>query len=146
MERTRDWDDVPPIKNVLHTLVKVIRQHQQPRARVFVANMLPAVLGSLLSTSVQDFNMILIAAIHSTARAMGKTFVLSLYEHMVSKKGKVIRPMNHYFMPNEQLTYYGCLIVRDLILREAGVKAYWFRDKDAERYRARLHDRTSKKT
>ena len=42
LEKIQDMDDVPPIKNGLHSICKVIRQHQHS-ARIFIANFLPQI-------------------------------------------------------------------------------------------------------
>ena len=123
LERTEEILDVPPLKNMLHSICKVIRQHKAG-ARIFVSNMLPKVGGSPLRRSAEtSFN--LLQAIRSTNRALLKVHYLSTFEQFCSK-GKIVKPTHQFFAQDGQLTQYGCLILRDCIMREVGIKSYWF--------------------
>ena len=127
LEGLCNWEDPPPIKNCLQRLVSSLRL-QQPECRVFVCNILPRVGGSPLqrSTNLEMFNFSLNQAIRSICRAEGKVFLLSVYEHFVSKRNKVLSPTYKYFAGDGQLTRLGCLTLRECIFREAGLKTYWF--------------------
>ena len=127
LERCQEYEDVPPIKNSLHTMCKTIRQHQQG-AKIFVANFLPRVTSSPISRPLGESSFILLQAVRSVNRAMGKINFMSIYEHFISKSGKVIRPTHKYFMQdNVQLTPLGCMVFRECMIHEAGLKGYWFR-------------------
>ena len=125
LEETLAYEDVPPLKNNLHTMCKTIRQHCRG-ARIFIANLLPQIQHSLLGRPRVESNFTLLQAIRNVNRALSKTHYLSVYEHFVSNKGKVIRPLHKYFQENDQLTNYGCLILRECLLCEAGLKTDWF--------------------
>ena len=132
LEVVLTFEDVPPLKNSLHMLCKVIRQHQLG-ARIFLANLLPRISSSPLSKPIVEHNYQLLQAVHSTGRAIHKVFYLSIYEHFVSsRKSRVIKPVSKYFADNDQLTYFGCLMLRECLLRKAGLKQYWFGDRSTE--------------
>ena len=126
LEAMQQWDDVPPIKNGLETMCKVIRQHQ-PTSRIFVANLLPRVGGrSPVVTPINEVNFILLQAVRSVNQALGKIHYLSIYEHFISRKGRVIRPTSDYFREDSNFTRLGCMTFRKCVLRETGLKSYWF--------------------
>ena len=127
LEAVRRWSDVPPIKNSLNTLCRNIRNHGN-NPRIFIANLLPAVNSSPLKDPLRtsNFNYTLQQAIRSVGRSMGRVFELSLHEHFISKKGRIIQPLGEYFIQSGVLTHHGCLIMRECIMRESGVKSYWF--------------------
>ena len=123
LERTEDILDVPPLKNALHSICKTIQQHKAG-AHIFISNMLPKVSGSPLRRSAESsFN--LLQAVRSTNRALLKVHYLSIFEHFCSK-GKIVKPTHRFFAQDGQLTQYGCLILRDCIMQEVGIKSYWF--------------------
>ena len=124
LESTKCWNDVPPIKNALLSLCKAIRNHSQD-PRIFVTNHLPGLSGSPVRIPVVISNYTLQQATRSVCRAMGKVFELSMYEHFMSSAGKVIKPAQKY-LGSDGLTPHGCLIFRECLLREAGLKGYWF--------------------
>ena len=124
LEKAQDYADVPPIKNGLYSICKVLRQHN-PTMRIFIANMLPQVAGSPVKKV--ESNFVLLQAVCSVNRAMEKIHFLSIHEHFILKSGSVIRPVSEFFMPdNVQLTEYGCMVFRECVLREARLKKYWF--------------------
>ena len=49
-----------------------------------------------------------------------------MYEYFVSRKGKVIQPTGSYFVDNGRLTELGCMLFREVVMRESGIKSYWF--------------------
>ena len=114
-------------KNALENLCHIIRQHRRD-ACIFVSNSLPALPCSPLRKSVQEGNFLLLQAVCSVNRAIpkGKVHYLSVFEHFVSKKGKIIWPTHQYFKENAQLMVYGCMIFRECLMREARLKTYWF--------------------
>ena len=131
LEGTQFWEDVPPIKNTLHTLCKAVR-HLGVNPRIFIANHIPLPRGSPLKApeKVKASNFIQQQAIRSVARAMGRIFEISVFEHFVSsKKNKLLSPVGTYFMDDGMLTKHGCLVLRECLLREAGLKPYWFSGK-----------------
>ena len=125
LESVRRWGDITPIKNALNTLCRNIRNHGN-NPRIFVANHLPRINGSPLRSPILASNFTLQQATRSVGRAMGRVFELSLHEHFVSKKGRVIQPVGDYFIDSGVLTHLGCLVMRECIMRESGVKNYWF--------------------
>ena len=124
LEACHTYPDVPPLKNALQGLCKVIRQHQK-EVRIFVANIMPKVSKSPVRPRV-ELNFNLLQAVRSVNRILKKIHFLSVYEHFVSKKGVILHPTHKYFQEDEQLTPLGCLIMRECLLREAGLKSYWF--------------------
>ena len=125
LEVTRGWQDVPPIKNGLHHLCKTIRNYAN-KPQIFVGNHLPRISSSPVRHPVNVSNFTQQQAIQSVARVLGKVYELSLFEHFVSRRGKAIKPWHHYFSEDGNLTTFGCLIFRECILRESGLKPYWF--------------------
>ena len=126
LERSQEFDQVPPLKNGLHTMCKIIRQHQKG-VRIFISNLLPRIHGSPVGCPLMDVNYILLQAVRSVTRAIGKTHYLSVYEHFVScKSHKIIKLTHQFFRENGQMTKFGCLILCECFLREAGLKTYWF--------------------
>ena len=70
-------------------------------------------------------------AIRSTNRVIKKVFYLSVFEHFTSsKRNRIITPTYKYFQEDQQLTRLGCLTIRECMLREAGMKQYWFTERD----------------
>ena len=130
LESTRHWGDIPLIKNTLHKICKVVR-NMGNNPRIFVANHLCSVYGkSPLHTRISWSNFILQQATRSVGRAMGRVFELSLYEHFISsRKEKVLHLAQHYFVDSERLMALGCMIFRECVLRETGLKPYWFEGK-----------------
>ena len=126
LEELQRWHDFPPLKNNIQYLCKSIR-NQQPNIRIYIGNMLPRVGGgrSPLCADVKEFNFTLQQAIRSVCRAMGKIHAISIYEHFMSRKQKPLSPIFKYFT-DDKLTELGCLVFRECLLREAGLKTYWF--------------------
>ena len=123
-EAVKDYQDVPPVKNALQAICKVIRQHRK-EARIYVGNLLPKPSPSPMDKP--DVNFVLLQAVRSVNRILRKVHYLSIREHFISKKGKVLCPVHKYFQEdNMQLTTLGCLVLRECLLREAGLKRYWF--------------------
>ena len=72
LEGLRSWSDVPPIKNALHTLCKMIRMYGNNGLRMFIANHLPQAVGSPVHPPIANSNFTLCQAISSVSRAMIK--------------------------------------------------------------------------
>ena len=125
-EQTQEMgmEEVPRLKNALQAICRTIRQHKKD-TRIFVANLLPQIGVSPLRRAI-DSKFALLQAVRSVNRAIKKVHFLSVFEHFTSKKGKVIKPTHHYFQENNQLTQYGCLIFHECLMRESGIKGYWF--------------------
>ena len=121
---TQAWGDVPPVKNCLQSLCKTIRSHG-PEPRVFISNHLPRAASSPLRAMV-NANFTLQMAVHSVGQAVGWVFELSMHDHFVSKTGKLLKPVHKYWVDGNQLTCFGCMIFRECMMREAGLKSYWF--------------------
>ena len=111
-------------------LCKVIRSHSSNsncgEPRIFVSNLLPKVTGSPLRSPVWTSNFTLQQAVRSVGHAMGRVFELSMYEHLISKNHKIIKPISKYFVVDGSLSRFGCLIFRECLMRETVVKTYWF--------------------
>ena len=128
LESTRNWLDVPPIKNALHSLCKVIRSHANANdPRIYISNHLPRISGSPLRVPIHNLNFTQQQAIRSVGRALGRVFEVSVHEHFVSsRKGRVIKPVHKYFIEDGALSQMGCMVFRECVLRETGLKSYWF--------------------
>ena len=125
-EKTATYSDVPPLKNGIQAVCKAIRQHHHT-ARIFVSNLLLAPSSSPLRRSRAESDFILLQAIRSVNRIMGRTHYLSLFEHFVSgRKSKIIKPTHKYFREDGDLTPLGCMIMRECLMQEVGIKNYWF--------------------
>ena len=128
LETTRQWSDVPPMKNSIHSLCKAIRNHSSTDdPRMFVATLLPKITGSPLWTPICNSNFTQQQAVRSVGRAMGKVFELSIHEHFILHNGKVIRPVYRYFAGDGSLSALGCMVFWECALREADMKTYWFK-------------------
>ena len=123
-EMVQEFKEVPPLKNNLHTVCKIIHQHNKS-ARIFVANLLAKLSGSPLGRPMSEINFTLLQAVRSVNRAIGKVHYLSIYEHFISKGGRVIKP-THQIFSGAQLSEFGCMIFRECLMCEAGLKTYWF--------------------
>ena len=137
MEGTKSWADVPPIKNSLQALCKVIRNHSLG-ARVFICNHLPRINGSPMQQDVSKSNFTLQQAVRSIGRSMGSVFELSIFEHFTSKKGKIPKEARKLFCDSHNLSPLGCITFRECIMREVGIKNYWISERngrDAKRWR-----------
>ena len=125
LEKSLTFEDVPPLKNGLQAIFKVIRQHNR-NCRIFISNLLSMPSNSPIGKPRVQSNFILLQAVRSINRILRKVHFLTVYEHFVSHKGKILRPTHHYFQENGQLTPLGCMVLRECFLREAGHKTYWF--------------------
>ena len=125
LESTRRWNDVPPIKNALHNLSRAIKHHAAG-PRVFISNHLPRMTSSPITVPIIHSNFALQQAVRSVCRAMGGVFELSIHEHFVSKCGNIIKPVQRYIDHSEALTTFGCMVFRECMFREVGIKGYWF--------------------
>ena len=126
LEATQYWSDVPPVKNALHGLCKALRNYSNAAdPRIFIANHLPRVSASPLRKQITQTNFILQQAVRSVGRSLERVFELSLYEHFTSRHGSLLKPVSKYFA-SEQLSYLGCLVMRECVLCEVGFKRYWF--------------------
>ena len=119
--------EVQPLKNTLQALCQVIRQHSRG-ARIYVANLLPRVHASPVARPLSETNFVILQVARGVNRALSKIYFLSTFEHFVSKRGnRIIKPTHKYFGETGELTGFGCLILRECFLREAGLKPYWFK-------------------
>ena len=127
LEASRSWQDVSPGKNSLTVLCKTIHYHGN-NPMIFISNHLPRVGASPVHYPVAHSNFTLQQTIRSTSRALkGRVFEMSLCEHFTTKEGKVIKPRDQVFLgSDDKLTVYGCLIFRECLMREVGIKLYWF--------------------
>ena len=117
---------LPPIKNSLHGLCKTIKNLGN-NPRIFISNHLPCVEHRPVCQPISQSNFVLQQAIRSVNRAMsGGIFELTIYEHFVSSKGRIIKPKDQVFMDAESLTQYGCMVFHECAMRETGIKGYWF--------------------
>ena len=91
-----------------------------------MANLLPRPSSSPVGKPRNETNFILLQAGSSINRAIKKVHFLTIYEHFVSSRGKILRPAHKYFQDNQQLTALGCMVMRECLLREVGLKKYWF--------------------
>ena len=124
LEGTRIWQDVPPIKNALQSLCKVINNHSA-EPRIFISNHLPKIQAvSPLQQPISQSNFTLQQATRSICHAIGKVFELAIFEHFVSSKQ--LKPAKVYFDESRTLSMWGCLIFRECVLHESGIINYWF--------------------
>ena len=129
LEATRAWMDAPPVKNSLTTLCNTIRAHGN-NPRIFVCNHLPYVGTSPIQYPVPHSNFTLQQAIRSTSRSLkGMIFELSVFEHFTSTRGKTLKPRDQFFLDVDNLTPLGCMVFCECIMRECGIKSYWFEEK-----------------
>ena len=76
---------------------------------------------------LNEVNLMLLQVVRSVSRAVGgKVHFLSICEHFISKKGKIIKPTYKYFQEQGDLTPLGCLVFRECVMCEVGIKPYWF--------------------
>ena len=105
LENSRAWDEIPPIKNALQRLCKVIRQ-MAGNPRIYISNHLPRAVSSPLRNPIVMSNFILQQATRSVSRALrGGVFELSLHEHFTSSRsGRPLAPKHKYFAETGHLT------------------------------------------
>ena len=116
----------PPLTNSLQALARAIKS-ANPECRLFIANLPPSPQSSpVLGKRISSFNEELLQAVINISRRMNKIHHLSIYEHLIDSTGKLLSPVKYYFRSDDQLTKVGCALVRDFIMREAGMKTYWF--------------------
>ena len=129
LEATCQWEDVPPLKNILQSLCRTIRSQtgdsQSGEPRIFIANHLQQFGGTPVRTPIVISNFTLQQATRSICHAIGRVFELLIYEHFVSCRGRTLKPVQMYFHTNG-LSQLGCMIFQECVLREAGLKGYWF--------------------
>ena len=125
LEMTQEFDQAPPLKNGLQSLCKAIHSHHR-EAHIFVANTLPQIHHSPVKHLRADSNYVLLQAIRSVNRVLKKIHYLSVYEHFVSKDGRINKPTHKFIKEDSDLTTYGCMIFRECLMHEAGLKKYWF--------------------
>ena len=132
LEGTQTWRDVLPLKNALQALCRVIKHHSSD-PRIFISNHLPRVSGSPMQPLVTHTNFTLQQATRSICRVLGWVFELSIYEHFVtSKHSRILRPTQVYFEGARGLTRLGCMVFHECLLREVGLKSYWFTEREPE--------------
>ena len=72
LENVMNYSDMPPLKNMLEAVCKLICQHQIG-AHIYVSDMLPRVSSSpLRRPSVKDANYTLLQAVRSTHQGTGR--------------------------------------------------------------------------
>ena len=125
LEKAITFDDVPPLKNGPQAICKIIRQHKKG-IHIFISNVLPKPSSSPGGRPRVETNFMLLQAVLSVNRVLKKVHFLTAYEHFISSKGRIIRPAHKYFQHNQQLTVLGCMVFREVLLWEAGLKTYWF--------------------
>ena len=116
---------MPPIKNGLQALCKAIKNYGSD-PRIFVASHIPHVSTSPVKRPVVISNFRLQQATRSVCQSMGGVYELSMYEHFISKKGKLMKPTHKYFLDKDTLSTLGCMIFWECMFRESGIKGYWF--------------------
>ena len=79
--------------------------------QIYVLNLIPQPRHSPIGTPLPVFNFVLQQAVRS-GRAVVKVYDMSMYEHFVSRKGRIIKPIDKYFM-GLQLSSFGCLVFRE---------------------------------
>ena len=125
-ETTCRYTDVPPLKNKLQAICSVIQLNNHS-ARMFISNLLPKVSDTPVSRFWVESSFILLQAVRSVNQVGQRVHNMALFEHFTSSKEcKIIKPTHKYFDLDESLTPLGCLVLQECILRESGLKSYWF--------------------
>ena len=96
LEKAITFDDVPPLKNGLQAICKIIRQHKKG-IRIFISNVLPKPSSSPVGRPRVETNFMLLQAMRSVNRVLKKVHFLTAYEHFISSKGRIIWPTHKYF-------------------------------------------------
>ena len=104
MEKTQMFTEVTPLKNGMQAICRAIRQHNRS-TRIFISNILPK--SSISPIKRVESNFILLQAVRSVNRCIGKVHYLSMYEHFISRKGRLITPTHKYLDLDEELTTLG---------------------------------------
>ena len=121
-------DGVTPLKNAIQCLSRSIRT-VNPDCRIFFTNLPPNPQGvtPVLGKRIPIINLEIQQAIEMVCRqGFIKLHFLSVYEHLVDARGRVITPVQKYFRHEQEFTTAGCALFREIIMREAGMKTYWF--------------------
>ena len=120
-----------PLTNSVLALCRAIRI-RNPDCRIFILDLLPRIgHATVLGPGVPQTNRNLFESIISVNHRLGNIFMLSVHEHFHSRCTGLISPAHKYFRASGDLTTYGCMILRECVFREAGMKRYWF-DEESE--------------
>ena len=116
-----------PLQNTLQALCRSIRA-ANPECRIFVSNMPPNPNSTpVLGRRISVFNLELQQAVEGIRQRLMKVHFLAIYEHFTdSSSGRTISPVKSYFRSEQEFTKLGCAMFREFLLREAGLKSYWF--------------------
>ena len=103
LEITQRYTVVPHLKNKLQAICAAIKKHNKG-TKIFISNTLPDASSSPMSVSRLETNFVLLQAVRSINRSLGKIHFMTLHEHFVSSKGKLIPPVQK-ILCNESTTY-----------------------------------------
>ena len=87
LKRIKDWKSLPPIKNAIQSIYRAIRLRDE-ECRPFVCNLLPIVgTAPVLGMRVQMLNPIIMKAVESVHRIMGKCHLMDIHGHFTGAQG-----------------------------------------------------------
>ena len=128
LQKLQEVEGKIPVKNNVQALYRSIRSVNLG-CRIFVSNLPPNPHGGspVLKRRAAQFNTELRETVNELSLQMPKLHYLSMYEHWTdSEDGSVLSPVQKYYSGEGTFTKLGCLMFREFMFREMGVKTYWF--------------------
>ena len=114
------------LRNTVQSIARAVRMANHD-CRIFFANLPPTPQSPpVLGRRISAFNADLLEAVHSVGKKMLKVHLITVHEHLMDKTGKILSPVRLYFKDQQEFTKLGCALFREIIMREAGMKPYWF--------------------
>ena len=115
-----------PLNNAVLALCRSIRW-KNTDCQIYILNLLPKISPTpVLGPSVPVANQHILEAVRNVNRRMGSVFYLSVFEHFFTKESGLLIPPCKHFRANGDLSQLGCMVLRECIFRESGMKSYWF--------------------
>ena len=128
LERFRTLEIAAHLKNGVFSVCRAIRA-KNTNCRIYIISAIPSVgPEAVLGYKVKVFNRLLLSQVTNINKKMRQVFYIDMEGHFITDGGQKLFPMKQYYNLDGTLTKMGCLLFRDCMFREAGLKRYWFND------------------
>ena len=123
LQRLAKLDGLNRLKNTILALSRSVKAINQD-CRLFFTNLPPNPHSSpLQGKRIPAINHQIKEAVEAVVRSrVIKVHFLSIYEHLADNNGTVIHPVQQFFKGEFEMTKFGCSMVREVVMREAGFK------------------------